>query len=70
MDVPEFNTDDVTDAAHETARNLIPWLPDPHTCQDCGTLCKAGRTFDPLLVEATDCWRCPECGAEYYRERY
>jgi len=68
MDVPTF--DDATDAVSEAAgtarhqgRTLIPWLPDPPTCDECGALLYADVTFDPRMVEHVNCWTCRECDA-------
>ena len=69
MNLPTF--DDAGDAAEPVAnhgRALIPWLPDPQQCPECGALMLADVTFDPHFVEHTPCWSCPECGTETYRD--
>lgn len=68
--LPEFNRDGGIDDAKSKARNLCPWLPDPHQCDDCGALCEASQSFDPVQAMVVDSWECGNCGSEYYRERY
>ena len=57
-----------TDAIEQTSKVLCPWLPDPHTCA-CGTYCDAETEFVEEQMLPTDIWKCPECGARYYRNR-
>jgi len=61
-----------TETASQTVRNLLSWLPNPHQCQECGTYCESGVTYDSQLCMPVDAWICPneECEMEYYRERY
>ena len=30
-----------TEAIEQTSKVLCPWLPDPHTCENCGAYCDA-----------------------------
>lgn len=70
--LPEL-TRDAAEATQSKARNLIPWLPDPHRCEDCGTYCIATQVFDHRTAafhnRATPAWECPECQSTFYRER-
>lgn len=62
---------DVADAVREHGRALIPWLPDPPTCEQCGVMRYADVTFDPDMVEYVRSWTCrnDECDApDRYRE--
>lgn len=69
VDLPSFeDVDDVGDAVQQRGRTLIPWLPDPQNCPECGSLMYAGETFDPRMVETVACWTCRECGTETYRD--
>lgn len=70
MDLPTFS--DATDAASEAVnrhgRTLIPWLPDPPTCE-CGALRYASTTFDPVQAAYVASWECRECdAADTYRD--
>jgi RNase P subunit RPR2 len=60
---------DVADAVRDHARTLLPWLPDPPECPQCGALMYADVTFDPKMVEHVNCWTCRNCDApDRYRE--
>jgi len=71
MELPELATD-AQETVEREARNLIPWLPDPMTCPDCNTLCKATHVYDYRTAAFTGgaqpAWECPECETEYVRE--
>jgi len=65
MSLPTFGdetdtTTDVADAVRDHGRTLIPWLPDPPTC-DCGALMYATETYDPQMVEYVRAWECRHC---------
>lgn len=66
MDLPEF-ADEGVENTKQQARNLISWLPDPHTC-DCGALCKAKTEYVENQAMHMDVWDCPECEKRYYRD--
>lgn len=68
-DLPTF--DDAKQKAKETVshgRNLIPWLPDPPTCDDCDSLLYADVTFDPHQVQYVTSWYCQSCDVHRYRD--
>lgn len=69
-DLPTFS--DAADAASEAVdrhgRTLLPWLPDPPTCE-CGALRYAATTFDWRQAAYVASWECRECdAADTYRE--
>jgi hypothetical protein len=74
MGLPTF--DDATEAAGEVAdtvsghgRTLIPWLPDPPECHECGSMTYADVVWDPQMVEYVDAWVCQQCDARpQYRD--
>lgn len=68
MELPELS--ESVEGVKQQAKTLCPWLPDPYTCDKCSQFCDAVVTYDYHMYEYTDAWRCPECGNEYYRERY
>lgn len=43
-------------------------LSSAYECEECGAECEAGITYDPEMRERVDCWRCPSCGAKFYRD--
>lgn len=61
---------EATDDAVERTKNLIPWLPDPHTCEYCGAYCDAETEYVATQAEYIDVWVCPDCETRYYRSRY
>ncbi len=69
MNVPDFS--DAKKTAREGARKLVPWLPDPHVCDHCGSYCNAEEQFVESQAIPMKVWQCPneDCGARYYRER-
>ena len=67
-DLPTFS--DATDAlegavdsVQNHGRTLIPWLPDPLTCE-CGSQMYATVTFDPNMVEYVNAWECRADGCD------
>ena len=61
---------DVANAARDRGRTLLPWLPDPPTCE-CGAMMYADVTFDPQMAEYVSSWTCrtEECDApDRYRD--
>ena len=69
LDRPIESAEKAVDSAKSATKNLCPWLPDPHVCDECGTYCDA--TVDYVASQALhmDVWQCPECEARYYRNR-
>jgi len=55
----------------QDGKNLIPWLEDPHECDNCGAYCNATREFvdTTAWVGPTDIWKCPECNSRFFRDR-
>lgn len=53
----------------ERAKNLVPWLPDPHQCDECGAYCDATHEYVAEQAMQVDIWKCPECESRYYRDR-
>ena len=43
------------------------WLYD-YECDECGELCESTTEYVAEQAMAVDVWRCPECGAKYYRD--
>lgn len=69
MDLPELNkASDAKEQVGNYARNLVPWLPSPMTCPDCGVLCRADTVYDPRMCEYTEAWVCPSCESRFYRD--
>lgn len=74
--VPFVDDDsNVSDAVSKATKTLVPWLPDPYTCDDCGVYCDAVRAYDPEQAAfypngEAPAWECPECEATYRRESY
>ena len=69
-DLPTFSdAQDAADAIQQTARQLLPWLPDPPTCDECGAMLYASETFDPREAMYVASWECRECDAsDVYRD--
>ena len=70
-DLPTFSeaTEEATATARQKARTLIPWLPDPPTCEECGAMLYASTTFDPREAMPVASWECRECDApDIYRD--
>ena len=66
--LPSFgDAGDSVDEVKQHSRNLIPWLPDPHTC-DCGTFCEAKTEYVESQAIYMDVWVCPSCGKRYFRD--
>lgn len=72
-DLPSFG--DATQAASDAAdsirnhgRTLVPWLPDPPDCADCGALMYADETYDSGQAMYVRSWACKACGREEYRD--
>lgn len=68
MDLPTFadaseSAQQATDAVRAHGRTLLPWLPDPPTC-DCGALMYADVTFDHGMVEYVNSWTCRADGCD------
>lgn len=64
---------EVAKQAKGTARSLLPWLPDPFECPDCGVFCEATRVYDPQQAAfhpmgMCPAWECPECEMYYRRD--
>jgi len=49
---------DAVDAVRDHSRTLIPWVPDPPNCPECGALMYADVTWDPRMVEYVNSWAC------------
>ena len=68
-DLPTFSdAEDAADRAKQHGRKLLPWLPTPPDCEECGAMMYAGETFDPQEVRYVRCWECKECGRQTYRD--
>jgi len=68
----EFSLQDVVDAkdkATEQTKRLVPWLDDPHVCDECGAYCDATVDYVAQQADYMDVWECPECEARYFRNR-
>lgn len=68
----EFSLQDVVDAkdnAREQTKRLVPWLADPHRCDECGAYCDATVGYVASQASYMDVWQCSECDARYYRTR-
>lgn len=73
MDLPTFDTTSdapsVTDAVRDHGRKLLPWLPTPPDCEECGAMLYATTTFDPRQVAYVRAWTCNNCdAADRYRD--
>jgi hypothetical protein len=69
-DLPTFSDakDAAVDAVAQHGRTLIPWLPDPPTC-DCGALMYASESFDVRQAAYVASWECRACdGPDRYRD--
>lgn len=66
MDLPELGKG--VEEASNQAKNLIPWLPDPHTCS-CGVYTDATVEYVERQAMPVKIWKCPSCGSRYYRDR-
>lgn len=61
-------TETATNKVRQAGRQLIPWLPDPMACPDCGALMYASETFDPREAMYVASWECRACdGPDRYR---
>ncbi len=70
-EIPGFDkAADSVSEAKEQSRRLIPWLPDPKTCDHCGSLCEADHQYVEEQCIPMDVWQCPneDCNARYYRD--
>ncbi len=67
--LPTFSeAKDTVDTVQQKARTLIPWLPDPPACPECGAMMYAGQTFDSREAMPVASWQCRECdGPDLYR---
>jgi len=74
MELPTFGdasdvAEDAADAVRGHGRTLIPWLPDPPECHECGSMMYADVVFDPEFAEHVDAWVCQQCDARpQYRD--
>lgn len=66
-DLPEFARD-TAETVERQGKVLIPWLPDPYTCDDCGAYCDATEEYVDQQAMIVDVWKCPECESRYYRD--
>lgn len=73
MDLPTF--DEVRDGATDTldkakrhGRTLIPWLPDPLPCPECGSLTYATDAYSANQACYVPAWECRECGVKMHRD--
>lgn len=66
---PIKEAQEAADTAREQVKNLCPWLPDPHQCDDCGAYCDATESYVQAQAMVVNTWTCPECGQRYYRNR-
>ena len=66
-----IDVENAVEGAKKSTRNLVPWLEDPKTCEECGVYCLSTHEYVDAkgTVGYTDVWRCPECGKRYYRDR-
>ena len=68
VDVPTFSdAEDAAETAKSHGRKLLPWLPTPPDCEQCGAMMYASETYDPQEVRYVRSWKCKECGVEIYR---
>ena len=69
-DLPSFGDSEAVEEVKQQGRQLIPWLPDPYTCDHCGSLCKADTQYVESQCYIMDVWQCPneDCGARYFRD--
>ena len=65
-DLPQFARE-AAETVREESKTLIPWLPDPYVCDDCGRYCDAEREFVANQAMVMDVWVC-ECGRRYHRD--
>ena len=68
----EFSIQDVVDAkdkATEQTKRLVPWLDDPHVCDECGAYCDASMGYVQEQAMTVRTWECPQCNSRYYRHR-
>lgn len=65
-DLPTFGDakNDATDAVKRHGRTLIPWLPDPMDCPECGALMYASETFDSRQAAYVASWECRAGGCD------
>jgi transcription elongation factor Elf1 len=66
--------DGAKDAIQAKAKTLVPWLPNPFECPECGVYTDAERCYDPqraafYSMGMAPCWECPECGRQFQRDR-
>ena len=69
LDRPIEAAEKAVDSAKSATKNLCPWLPDPHTCQQCGAYCDASMGYVAEQAMTVRTWECPDCGSRYYRHR-
>ncbi|QLG62821.1 hypothetical protein [Halorarum salinum] len=57
-DLPTFSeAKEAIEDVQEHGRTLLPWLPDPPTCE-CGALMYASETFAPKQAMYVNSWEC------------
>jgi ribosomal protein L37AE/L43A len=66
VDLPDLEPGE---SVRETVRSLLPWLPEPHACGECGAYCEQSVEYVATQAEYLPVWVCPECDNRYYRER-
>ena len=69
LDRPIEAAEKAVSSAKSATKNLCPWLPDPHVCDECGTYCDATVDYVAQQADYMDVWECPECEARYFRNR-
>ena len=69
LDRPIEAAEKAVDSAKSATKNLCPWLPDPHTCQECGAYCDATTDYVQQQAMVVEIWECPDCGSRFYRNR-
>lgn len=70
MDLPDLS--ESAETAREGVKNLVPWLPDPEQCPECGQYMDATRAYDSQQAAfhpggMAPAWECADCGVTLRR---
>ena len=72
VDLPNLSkeaAENATEKVKQESRNLLPWLPSPPSCSDCGQLMFAEREYVAEQARPdVAVWKCRECGYREYRD--